>query len=609
MLEEAKLEDDVLKNALEFAQFTPNAAHKKAVEELIVAKDWPSLQSLFKGRVAFGTAGLRAAMGPGYTRMNELVVLQTTQGLAKAALDAHPDADPVAVVGYDARYNSKTYASIAVRVLRAAGFKRIYMFSDHCATPLVPFGVLQYSALIGVMVTASHNPKQDNGYKVYWSNGAQIIPPNDQIIANSILCNLSPWSSLDWENIVRFEGLFDEVVIDAYTDGLREKYLQGITKYSFRSVEDNQASQVGICYTAMHGVGYQWAKDAFSRFNLPMFVPVPLQVEPDPEFPTVAFPNPEEGKGALTLAMEEAVKNNCTIILANDPDADRLAAAEIVTSESKQPEWKIFSGNEIAALLADWVWQNFKKTHPDQDFSKTCMIASTVSSKFLQAMAIEEGFAFFDTLTGFKWMGNTAIQKEREGYTFLFAFEVEIGFLVGNLSYDKDGIRTAAIFTEMAEHHRTQGKSLVQHLNYLRGHYGYFEMTTAYYFCYSKTAMGKLFDSLRSFGGKNGYPECMGEFKVESVRDTTLGLDTSDADGKSALPSTPKDQMITFRYSNGSVATIRNSGTEPKVKYYIECKSTQSADAARVTLEAMTSAMITHWLRPDEFELVAPNKA
>jgi phosphomannomutase len=542
-VEESKLDECVLKGIREYVSYSPNKAHVTEIESLVSSKQWDTLHAMFNGRIAFGTAGLRAFMGPGYTRMNELVVLQTTQGLAMAAINAHNTLAPTAVVGYDARHNSNTYAAITARVLKAAGFKKVLLFGDITATPLVPFAVLQCNAIVGVMVTASHNPKQDNGYKVYWSNGAQIIPPNDQIIADTILNNLAPWPQLDLATITQFDNIFDEVIIDAYSQGLREKYLDGICQYSCRTKQENEASKVGICYTAMHGVGYEWAKAAFERFSLPKFTPTPAQILPDPEFPTVAFPNPEEGKGALTLAMEAAVQNNCTIILANDPDADRLAAAELVT-EGKQSEWRIFSGNEIAALLADWVWQNFKKSNPEVDFSKCCMIASTVSSKFLQSMAHKEGFAFFDTLTGFKWMGNTAIKKISEGFKFLFAFEVEIGFLVGDLSFDKDGVRTAAIFAEMAEHHRLQGKTLVQHLNDLRSRYGYFEMTAAYFFCYSKVSMAKLFDSLRTRETANGYPDTMGDFKVDSIRDTTLGLDTAQPDKISLLPSTPKDQVM-----------------------------------------------------------------
>jgi phosphoglucomutase len=230
--------------------------------------------------------------------------------------------------------------------------------------------------------------------------------------------------------------------------------------------------------------------------------------------------------------------------LGNDPDADRLAVAEKVRNVNGDDEWKIFSGNEIAALLADWTWQNFKKKNPNADFSKCCMIASTVSSKFLQAMAKAEGFSFFDTLTGFKWMGNTALSLENDGYTLLFAYEVEIGFLVGNLSYDKDGIRTSAIFAEMSDYHYRNGRTLSQHLQDLRKRYGYFEMNASYFFCHSKPNMDRLFESLRNH--PESYPKSLGEYTISSVRDVTKGLDSQQANGLSILPRMPKDHVNFF---------------------------------------------------------------
>jgi phosphomannomutase len=297
---------------------------------------------------------------------------------------------------------------------------KVYWFHQQVATPFVPFAVTQLKCAAGIMITASHNPKDDNGYKLYWSNGAQIIPPIDSDIQASIYNNLKVWKDVLNVNLEDNESLLVGI-----GDSIPKLYFEQIQRLSQKiSCKEN------ITYTAMHGVGTKWIDLACEAFKIPTFIKVKQQVEPDPDFPTVTLPNPEEGKGALKLAIECAENNNSKVILANDPDADRLAIAE----KTKHGEWKIFNGNEIALLLADWVFSNYKGD------KKVAMIASTVSSKVLSSMAKMEGFRFEDTLTGFKWIGNKAFDLSKEGYEILLAYEVEIGFLVSDISFDKGSL-------------------------------------------------------------------------------------------------------------------------------------------------------------------------
>jgi phosphoglucomutase/phosphoglucomutase/phosphopentomutase len=261
---------------------------------------------------------------------------------------------------------------------------------------------------------------------------------------------------------------------------------------------------------------------------------------------------------------------NCDFTLfiyaqANDPDADRLAVAEHQpASNGTEAHWRFFNGNEIAALLADWAWSNHCRTSGSTlDKSNCFMLASTVSSKFLASMAAKEGFKFVDTLTGFKWMGNVAQSMEQNEHKhFLFAYEVEIGFLVGNLSYDKDGVRTAAMFAEMASQIYASGSNLAQHLESLYKKYGYFVMNTSYFFSYNAANTDRLCTRLRTGAPDGGYLKRCGKFDVVRIRDATLGTDSGEADGISRLPRTPDAQMITYWFSNGATATLRNSGTE-----------------------------------------------
>jgi len=339
---------------------------------------------------------------------------------------------------------------------------------------------------------------------------------------------------------------------------------------------------------------------AFNAFSLPPFIPVKEQIDPDPEFPTVDFPNPEEGKGAFTLAMKTADKENIRIILATDPDSDRLAIAE---KDQKTNEWRIFTGNQIGILFADYIWTHYRKQNPNADPSKCMMAASTVSSKMVKAMAKKEGFQFVGTLSGFKWMGNVAADFEARGHKFLFAYEVEIGFLIGNLSLDKDGIRAAVMFYEMANQLFLQGKTLSDQLQILSKKYGYFQMNTSYFFSTNPDVTAAIFHRMRTMN--NGkYADKCGNFKISTVRDISLGYDNSKPNNVSVLPKLTDQHMITFRFENGCVATLRFSGTEPKLKYYIECCSEESEEKARKLVDEMTAVIIKEFLQPEANKLI-----
>lgn len=321
------------------------------------------------------------------------------------------------------------------------------------------------------MVTGSHNPKEYNGYKIYWANSAHITSPHDVHITRAIEANFSIW---DTTLIHHAETAVDEhtLCLDPTAD-VAEAYLAAIRKWSFMHHgqtcdADEQSNQdrepIKVVYTALHGVGGKSVESAFAAFGLPPIIPVREQHDPDPEFSTVGLLSPEGGKGSsLKLAMATAEQEGAPIILANDPDADRLAVAE----RQRDDKWRIFDGNEIALLLADWLWRNFTRRHPEIDRSKIVMLNTTVSSKILAAMAAKEGFCYRETLSGFKWLGNLADELVRAGYTFLFAYEIEIGFMIGDISLDTDGVRAAPVFVEMANYIYNEGLNLSDQLDIL----------------------------------------------------------------------------------------------------------------------------------------------
>ncbi|KAI8092267.1 Phosphoglucomutase/phosphomannomutase [Gilbertella persicaria] len=527
-------------------------------------------------------------MEAGFSRMNDLTVLQASQGLAVYIENNVKDAKVRGVVvGHDHRHHSSDFARLTAAAFLQRGIK-VWFYKDLVHTPLVPYTIKKLKAAAGVMITASHNPKDDNGYKVYWENACQIIPPHDEGIAASIQQHLEPWG---WEyNLVDTSDL----VSDPTDLGVIDSYFNEVQALC-RNKADNQATRIKFVYTAMHGVGTPFAERAFGCFDLPAFVPVQEQVRPDPDFPTVAFPNPEEGKGALTLAIQTAERVGGHIILANDPDADRLAIAE------KQPdgEWIIFTGNQIGSILGA---ASFEKAmtaglKPDQ----LAMVASTVSSKFLARMAQVEGFTFEESLTGFKWIGNTAMRLEQEGLKVVFSYEEAIGFTIGDIVKDKDGVSALGFFAEWAVQLYKRGLTAYQYLEELYQKYGYFVSENSYFICDDKQKIAKIFERIRfgdqkqadassKYGYKLDYPTTVGGYKVTGIRDLTVGYDSSKPNHEPTLPVSSSSEMITFSLENNTVFTIRTSGTEPKIKYYSELRG-ESEEQAKIDLHRVVEAI------------------
>lgn len=569
-----------------------NAATRAEIEGLVAKSDETTLKRLLGSRMEFGTAGLRAAMGAGNSQMNDVTVIQAAQGLA-AYLRASFTSDELTsrgvVVGHDARHNSQRFARLSANVFIAAGIKT-FLFGQIVCTPFVPFTVRTRKCVAGVMVTASHNPKQDNGYKVYWSNGAQIISPIDSGIAASIEKNLEPLETA-WET--------QPGAIDPFLEVSKDYFESLHPLAQFRSL--SEASELKLTYTAMHGVGTQFATHSLRTFGIrdENIVLVKEQVEPDPEFPTVAFPNPEEGKSALNLSIATADRNNSRVILANDPDADRLAVAEKLPNGS----WKVFTGNHLGALFGWWCLESYKRK--GGDLSNAAMVCSAVSSMILRSMAAKEGFYFEETLTGFKWMGSRSeVLAREEGKTILFAFEEAIGFMIGTRVFDKDGVTAAGVMAEMVNylHYKENGKTLNQKLLEIYELYGFHSSYNSYVISKDVVKTREMFDSMRELN-KGTYPSEVAGAKVVSIRDLSIGIDTSKPDKVATLPSSKVSPMITFYFDNRVVLTVRGSGTEPKIKWYSEMVSTSAGQEE--DLERFVNKAIEELVRPAHFGFLA----
>lgn len=571
-------------------------------------------------------------MGPGFGQMNDLVIIQTSQGFAKYLLkyDKKAALERGVIIGNDARHNSSRFAKLAALAFIQMKIP-VYYCKNIVPTPFVAFGVRHFQCLAGIVITASHNPKDDNGYKVYLDNGAQILSPHDRYIQEHILSeeNQEPWPQawmhelLSDENTIPKEWKDSSLIRFIY-----QELCSAYDNYIKRIIVDtntNQMSKIAITTTAMHGVGHTFLSRTLESAKFQNQFPVELQKEPDPNFPTVEFPNPEEA-GALDLAFETAKLTNSNLILAVDPDADRCAVAQ--STSSNKEHWRVFTGNEIGSLLGWWSWHCFirkKLKTNDPSFSdipkhmkNSCvMISTAVSSKFLRSMSQIEGFQFIETLTGFKYMCNLADDLIKQGKTVLFAYEEAIGYMVDATILDKDGISAALQVAQLAAHISLyHSRTLDQHLDWLYSKYGFHYNINSYYLCYDQALIKKLFSALQE-----NYPTALAGFKVIRVRDLNNGYDSATENKKAILPTSSSSFMVTFFTENDASVTIRTSGTEPKIKYYSEIicgqrdekaedfpgRSTNNRDEdrniAKINLKRIVDAAIEHCLQPNVHNL------
>ena len=569
--------------AAEWLRLDGDEQTRLEIENLLRDRNTAALELRLRRRIGFGTAGLRGRMQAGFSGMNSLIVIQASQGLAEYLLAEQKDVKSRGVViGRDARFQSEKFAILTGSVFVKKGIK-VWYFEDLVHTPLVPFAVCKLEAAAGVMITASHNPPKDNGYKVYWENGCQIIPPHDKGIATAIGKNLEPTIPMDVnhpENDALRFFFIDDRVIDAYFNAVNRSVRFGV---------DIDLSHIPkFMYTPMHGVGLP----AMTKVTQDLGVQdkmssVTSQAKPDPNFPTVQFPNPEE-KGALEEAIKAADANSVHIILACDPDADRFSAAEKVGQS-----WYQFTGNEMGALLASHVWSKYKD-RPDRE--KLVMLASTVSSRMLSKIAKDEGFMFEETLTGFKWLGNRARDARGRGLEPAFAFEEALGYMFPSIVLDKDGISAAAHFLVAAGQWAAKGKSPFQELQSLHSRHGFFAEANTY-IRWPPEKISAVFKRIVSLG--EPYPRQLGDTDIAYWRDLTRGYDSRTEDHVPVLPVSASSEMLTAELVNGVRLTVRGSGTEPKIKIYIDGHSSDEKEARKRVNEAQRD-VLKEWFPLEE---------
>ncbi|KAA8647207.1 phosphoribomutase PRM15 [Aspergillus tanneri] len=561
---------------LEWDQDPATRAEIESLRDSGAVKD---LEQRLQNRIQFGTAGLRGRMGAGFSCMNSLTVIQASQGLAKYLKDKHAGiASGGVVIGHDARYNSAKFAALAANAFIALEIP-VWFYSEPSVTPLVPFGVTHLHAAAGIMITASHNPAQDNGYKVYFKNGAQINTPMDVEIAQSIVENLVPWPEA-WKCQKAGEYLHTQ----AYQDILPQ-YTKTVWQYA-KSTVTEWAPPSSFVYTPLHGVGGLVFPGLCKSLGIDNLVPVAEQIQPNADFPTVSFPNPEEA-GALDLAMQTADKEGKSLIVAHDPDADRFAAAEKVNGV-----WFPFTGNHVGALLASHLFESLRHKN---DHPRIAVLNSTVSSSMLEKMAAANGIHFEEALTGFKWMGNIARRLEQEGYYVPYAFEEALGYMFPDVCYDKDGSTAAMVFLSAEAEWRAQGLTPYTKLQQLFKEFGHYETLNTYFRSPSPAITADLFRAIR--GGPYQTEKSLGPFKILRWRDMTEGYDSGTQDNKPTLPEDKSSHMLTLWLDRDVRFTIRASGTEPKVKVYIESCGASREQATDAVCDTFL-AVLKEWIHP-----------
>lgn len=507
------------------------------------------LRDRFSAPLEFGTAGLRGRVEAGLARMNRVTVIKATYGLGTWLLDqARLDARRRGVVvAFDGRYSSRQFAEDTAAVLAGLGLP-VHVFSDPVPTPFCAFAVPHLSAAAGVMVTASHNPPKDNGYKVYRETGSQIISTVDAEIAARIA--KAPRVP-DIKRVVPPEAAAQGLRIPI-EDAVERAYLDGLAAGSCHAPE---ATPLRIVYTAMHGVGHRLAARAFRRAGFAGVADVPSQSDADGAFRTVAFPNPEE-KGAMDRALALAAEVKAELVLANDPDADRLGAA-VPTGSG----FRMLSGNEIGWLLADDLL-----AHADTGGRKKLVVTTIVSSTLLSRMARDRGAAYDETLTGFKWIGDRAIRAEAEGLAFVFGYEEALGYTVGPLVRDKDGIGAAVRLAELARFLKGRDRSLPDRVDELLVEHGMshqIQWSLTLPGADGKTRIAAAMESLRKQP-----PDAIGDSPVARLLDIAAGEERTK-EGRKPL-ALPRADVLVFLAEDGSRLIARPSGTEPKIKFYLE---------------------------------------
>ncbi len=544
---------EILSKAKAYIASEKNDFFRAEVEKLIADGNNDELTDRFYRDLEFGTGGLRGVIGGGYNRMNAFTVARATQGLADYVAKHAGVASPSAVIAYDSRRFSDLFALEAAKVLAGAGIKT-YLFTSLRPTPELSFAVRKLGATTGIVVTASHNPPEYNGYKVYWNDGGQVVPPHDKAIVDMVMA-VKEIRSLDKEEAIASGKI---VFIDKEID---DPYVAMVKAQSVRpELVKSRGSELKVVFTPLHGTGAMPVSRALSELGINVSF-VSAQREPDGNFPTIASPNPEEAS-ALKMAIEQAELEKADLVMATDPDADRLGIA-VPDASGK---FVLVTGNQLGSLLADYILSGLKEKNAMP--KNPAMVKTIVTTELQSRIASANGVEIFDVLTGFKYIAEKIKEfQANSSHSYVFGGEESYGYLIGTEVRDKDAVSAAVMTAEMALYHRSTGKSLLDRLRQIWQTYGYFEecqISKGFKGQSGAEVMKRLMDDLR----KNPPKQFAGQSVVE-VRDYNLGIVSNSSGLEIRKTGLPPSNVLQWKLESGSMVTARPSGTEPKIKFYI----------------------------------------
>lgn len=557
---------------------SPEFDEQTKKELLEIKDDTKEIEDRFYKELEFGTAGLRGVIGAGTNRMNKYTVGKATQGLANYIIEQGTQNKGV-VISYDSRRMSKEFSLQTALILNANGIKT-YLFENLRPVPELSFAVRNLGCTAGVMITASHNPPKYNGYKVYWDDGSQIVSPRDKDIIGKVRAvkNYNEIKEISEEEAKR-SGLFN--IIGTEMD---EKYLSVLkSKVLNPEIVKEQGKDLKVVYTPLHGTGNTVAERLLNEIGLQNVYVVPEQKDPDGNFPTVDYPNPEDKK-AFELALELAQKVDSDVVLATDPDADRLG---IFAKDAKTGKYMEYTGNMSALLIAEYRISQMKEKGilpADGMF-----VTTIVSSELAKAIAKYYNLECIEVLTGFKNIG--AVMKkaeENKDKTYVFGFEESYGCLIGDYARDKDGIAAVMALCEAACYYKSKGKTLWDAMNDIYEKYGYYKETQVSIVMEGAEGAQKIKDMMTNM--RNTDIEKIGEYKVLTFKDVDKDIVKNMQTGEVTKTGLPKSNVLYYELENNSWCCVRPSGTEPKIKLYMGVKGSSEEDASK-KLEDLKNAM------------------
>lgn len=547
----SELNEKVMEKANFWLNGNIDNASKDRIREMM-ANDEQELTESFYRDLEFGTGGLRGIMGVGSNRMNKYTVGMATQGLANYLRKTYGDKPVSVAVAHDSRNNSDRFARITAEVFSANGI-RVYLFDGLRPTPELSFAIRHYGCQSGVVVTASHNPKEYNGYKAYWDDGAQLIPPHDK----NVIEEVKKISSFDE---VKFDG--DDKLIEIIGEETDILYLEKLKKLSLSPDIIKAHHDIPIVYTPLHGTGARMVPWCLKNFGFTNISLVEEQAVPDGNFPTVKSPNPEE-PSALLMAIEKAKAEGASLVMATDPDADRVGIAV----KNDKGEFVLLNGNQTAAVLLYYIFRKWKEN--GRITGKEFMVKTIVTSELLIDLAEKYGIETYDVLTGFKWIADI-IRKNEGSSKFIAGGEESYGYMIGDFVRDKDAVSSCAMIAETAAWAASQGKTIFELLQDIYLEFGFYQEGLL---AVVKKGMSGA-DEIRKImeGFRNNPPQMVNGSKIIMVKDYELRIAKEIESGRETPIDLPVSNVLQFFLEDGSKISMRPSGTEPKIKFYIGVK-------------------------------------